>query len=431
VDSKLPPSTSPLAGKRVIVAGAGIAGLAFVIALRNRWNDSLGAFPTIIQYEREDGKLDLSREGYSVSIRRGGEAPGVQALRQMNIFDDVLNISVRRNEQEHGYIGLWTLDWHMMLKTRDKHHEGGSIPGIRVARARLRRLLQKVVMEHGQIEWGVACTGASTEPDGRIRVRTSDGREEVCDLLIGADGAWSRLRTCIRPADKLNFAGAVSISAVSRFSEPLPEAVRHNWGIIPGGEGTALFAAPLDERSANWSLSYIAETPRMEYRQPLPAELNAQLLQEARTRGPMFKQPFQTLMEHSDVATLMVFNAMDKKGFPHGPANGVPDGIVFIGDSNHAVSPFAGDGANLALNDGYDLANCLCTYRSVPEAVQAYDKRALKRASSSLGFSHELIAIAHSRGWRWNLYQTAFSLLGMVLPLWYKCKDLLYSKNRS
>ncbi|ODQ70252.1 hypothetical protein LIPSTDRAFT_107393 [Lipomyces starkeyi NRRL Y-11557] len=50
---------------------------------------------------------------------------------------------------------------------------------------------------------------------------------------------------------------------------------------------------------------------------------------------------------------------MDKEAFPHTGGNQNHVSVVFIGDSNHAVSPSAGNGANMALKDGWSLQSNL------------------------------------------------------------------------
>ncbi|KAH8589404.1 hypothetical protein B0O99DRAFT_725323 [Bisporella sp. PMI_857] len=70
-------------------------------------------------------------------------------------------------------------------------------------------------------------------------------------------------------------------------------------------------------------------------------------------------EPFQSIVHAIDVSTLAVIDAMDKKPFSH--TRSLQDkGVIFIGDANHAVSPFAGSGANMALVDGWNLAEQFC-----------------------------------------------------------------------
>jgi 2-polyprenyl-6-methoxyphenol hydroxylase-like FAD-dependent oxidoreductase len=416
----------PLAGKRIVVAGAGPAGLAFAISLRSMWKEeTMGISPEVIHYERDERLPHPSREGYSISIRCDKSCAGVQTLNDMKIYNALRAVSVIRDGNERGYHGYWSLDWRRLVRVREKPSSESTVR-MRIGRIKLRRILLDAASKYGQINWGVGCTGVLPNADGSTAVTLSTGKTVECDFLVVADGANSKLRACIRPHDKLNFAGPVSISAISRFSGRPPDPTSQDWGIVPSGQGVALFAAPMDENSANWSLSYMSDAPRQELRQPLPKNVNNELLSEARRSGAVFREPFHTLVQNTDLATLMVFNAMDKDPFLHGAANGVPDGIVFIGDSNHAVSPFAANGANLALLDGYDLAECLCSHATIEEAIQVYDRRSLPRAARSLRNSHVSIAIVHSKGLMWAFYHSCLLLMGSVMSIWYFCKDWSY-----
>lgn len=412
----LPPST--LAGKKILIAGAGIAGLAFNLSLRKIWKEDLGKFPEVIHYEREAEQPEVGRDGYSIGISSGKSSAGLQVLQKLKVLNTLLDISIARTGNERYFFGLWSLDWRRLARLRDKARENLPISAMRIARSKIRNVLLEAATEQGQITWGVACTEILPPLDARIRVQLSNGEMDCCDFLVVADGANSTLRASIRPDDKLNFAGPVSISAVSHFPGQIPEPVNREWGIVPSGQGAALFISPMDKQSVNWSLSYIAEAPCEQLRQPLPAKLNAQLLQEAKERGAIFKEPFPTLLERSDAVTIMVLNAMDKKPFAHGAATGLPKGIAFIGDSNHAVSPFSGNGANLALMDGYDLAECLCAYQTVETAVEVYDKRSIPRASASIRTSHFCIALVHSSGLLWIVYHTLLLISGGILSIW-------------
>lgn len=409
--------------KKIIVAGAGVSGLSFVVSLGAFWTERNGEFPEIWIYDREHGHLDASREGYSMSISSHEPCGGIQVLRDLNLLDELRAVSIPRKGRTKGFHGLWTLDWRRVVPLRHRSPTGLPTSCMRTTRANLRRVLLKAASQYADIVWSVSCTEAKSMEDGRIRVSLSDGTCETCDWIICADGANSKLRTCVRPNDKLHFAGAVSIAATSRFPGPPPKPVDEDWGIVMSGQGVALFASPMTDKSASWAVSYIADEPRKELRPPESTSDSKELLREARERGSMFKEPFRTLLEHTDEKTFMVFNAMDKMPFAHGPSHGVPQGIVFIGDSNHAVSPFTGNGANLALRDGYDLAKCFCKYGFTSQAVETYDGCSMSRASSSIRKSHLSIAVVHSSGISWIFCQLALRVLGWVMSFWQLCMD--------
>ena len=68
-------------------------------------------------------------------------------------------------------------------------------------------------------------------------------------------------------------------------------------------------------------------------------------------------------------------------------------------DGNSSDSPFGGNGANMALRDGWSLAESLCNSSSVASAVDSFDKESIPRCKSTLKKSHIVIRMAHSTGW--------------------------------
>jgi 2-polyprenyl-6-methoxyphenol hydroxylase-like FAD-dependent oxidoreductase len=278
------------------------------------------------------------------------------------------------------------------------------VANIRIARYLLRRTLTEALSSQDTLHWATACTGAIQLPSGQVEVQLSNGQLQVCDFLVAADGANSRLRRALRPDDNLHFAGAVCITGNARFPDGVPKPVTMDWGLVLGGGGTSLFASPIDQQSAIWSVGYLAAEQRKTMKQPIPKDQIPDLLQESLDRGKCFTEPFETLVRATDPSTLMIFNAMDKQPFPHTEANRNNMPVIFIGDSNHAMSPFAGNGANMALMDGLDLAEHICTSTSLDSALAKYDSSSMTRSKSAIRMSHWVISLAHARGWMLTFY---------------------------
>jgi 2-polyprenyl-6-methoxyphenol hydroxylase-like FAD-dependent oxidoreductase len=395
------------------VAGAGIAGLSFAIAFRQKWPSSETP-PTIIFYERDAEKGGVERDGYSLSIRSDGASGGMQALQELGVLEEMLRISITGIQGDRGSFCLWDTNWTEILKFKQRTPAGLPVSSMRIARYLLRWTLMEALSPQDTIHWATTCTGAIQLPGGQVEVQLSNGQTQVCDFLIAADGASSTLRCALRPEDNLCFAGAVMISGNARLPDGVPEPTTANWGLVLGGGGTGLFASPIDEHSAVWGLSYLAAEPRSTMKQPIPKEQADDVLQEVLDRGKLFAEPFQSLVQATDYSTLMVFNAMDKQPFPHTDANRKHMPVIFIGDSNHAMSGFAGNGANMALMDGLELADHICKSESLESALAGYDPPSMTRSKSAIRISHWVIAMAHAQGWKLKLYRlllTFFSLL--------------------
>ena len=401
-----------LSGKRIAIAGAGLAGPAFAVGLRKQWPSTCPP-PTLVLYERDTHDNAVGRQGYSLSLR--SDSPGgLQALQKLGLLDATLAASVVAGDETHeaGFC-LWDRDLQDILKIRTKPPPGLSVSGARIARNKLRTVMVDGVKEAGsEIIWGVGATGISRREDGRLELQLSNGETDVCDLVVAADGGNSKIRNQLRPDDVLEFRNISCLGAIARLDGPIPKPVDINHGMVVSGTGTGLFFSPVDEHSALWNLSLRTDSPRVVKKPPLSAEDTEALLAEARTYLPKFTPLLAKMIDASDPATLMVFNAQDKAPFRHTDPD-YPD-VLYLGDANHAVTPFAGNGANMALADGWDMARLLCASSSLQGAIKEYDDLAVPRSTKVWKQSHFNMSVAHATGWRSTLYITLFRVVAFL-----------------
>lgn len=248
------------------------------------------------------------------------------------------------------------MNTHFPMRILDKHatvlmDEGGSERGRpEVDRGRLRDLLLDS-LPAGTVRWGAKAVETRTLADGRHEVVLADGRTFTADLLIGADGAWSKVRHLLSDAQP-TYTG---ISAVE--GDLLDADARHPDAakVVGGGMLFALSDGKgfLAHRESDGSLHIYATVSA--------ASLRALI---ADTDGPLVPRP---------IVALPVGHAWER----------VP-GVTLLGDAAHVMSPFAGEGANNAMQDGAELARALISHAGDTErALAVYEQAMFPRAAAA------------------------------------------------
>ncbi|KAJ3496246.1 hypothetical protein NLG97_g2793 [Lecanicillium saksenae] len=398
------PPSHFLSGKSIFVIGAGLSGAAFVASLRSTWTHAL-PFPNITVFDR-DAKCEFERRGgYSLSLVGNDPSGGLIPLKKMGILDSVLRRSIAGVGGD-GIFKLWSSEWKELAGHRRSPLEGMPTSSVRISRSEIRRILLAAAQldQDGAVQWNTRCHSVSKLPTGRMLVETARGGENVsrsmeCDLVIVAEGANSRIRAHLRPNDTLEYTGAVMRTGVSRFPHALPEQIGRNWGFILSGTGVSCFVSPVGESDLQWAVGHFED--RISTESP-DAHHAKQAIRRASELGSHIAEPFKTIISQTDPETVMCINAHDKLPFRHSGIESMP--VVFIGDSNHALSPFAGYGANLGLSDAWDLAEQLVKNTSLRDAVEGYDNISFPRASRVVIGARKRLRAGHSTGLRYLLF---------------------------
>ena len=407
-----------LAGKTILVSGAGIAGLAFAVALAQQFSEvSSTSKPKVIIFERDSYEERVGREGYTLSIRTEYNAGGGQILDRLGLYEQVRAVSVnaKGGTEEAGGFNVWSPDFYPFVRMATAPVGPNKLLGMRIRRNALQKVLAQAASDSGaEIRWETAVLNAERREDSLIKVSLGDGSVVQGDILIAADGSRSKLGSLLRPNHELDYAGVYLWSGISKYPQPeaVPKPVNRDWGVVVGTkDGVGGFFSPVDSTSALWCLSRRSSSSMEPLRHPVPQDLLDDLMKESAHLAEDFAPVVKNMIAATDPSSVMLFNAMDRKPFSHSTSTDGP--VIYIGDANHAVSPFAGAGANLALIDAWDLAADLKVASSLEEAIVAYDKAAIPRATSILKMSRWTIDFVHATGIKLLLYKLVFRVLGI------------------
>ncbi|MBS2553189.1 FAD-dependent monooxygenase [Catenulispora sp. NL8] len=231
-----------------------------------------------------------------------------------------------------------------------------------VGRGDLHRVLRDRAIEAGvRFEYGKRLTGATEQADG-VQARFADGAGATADVLIGADGVRSTVRTLIDPnAPSADYTGLLSFQG---YVDPAAD-LDCEPGLMVFAFGKRAYY--LYGRLADGRLTWGANLPSKTYMslteaRAVPAEQWLRKLRDTYRDD----HPGGLFAERTTAETLDITGAIHiMPPVPHWHSAR----MVLVGDAVHAPSNSTGQGASLAIESALQLARCL---RDVPESAEAF-----------------------------------------------------------
>ncbi len=331
----------------ILIIGGGFSGMSAAISLRRD-----GHLVDLVE-------IDAGWRSYGAGISLGGAT--LRAFRTLGILDQFL---AQGNASDGVDIHMATGQKVASLAT--PRIAGPEVPG---GGAIMRPVLAKILADATRASGTtvhLGCSFSAIEQDAEgVEVAFTDGRRIRYDLVIGADGLYSKVREAVFPdAPKPRYVG----QAVWRAVLPRPPEIRNAtmWlgpkikvGVNPvSKEQMYMFVTEDRAVNAHVEQAQFASILR-ELLAPFPTPLLQQLREQLQAQG-----------------TQIVFRPLESLLLPQPWHQGR---VVLIGDAVHATTPHLASGACIGVEDAIVLAQELGAHADVASAITAFEARRWER----------------------------------------------------
>ena len=352
----------------VTIIGAGLGGLTLARVLH------VHGIPATI-YEAEPSE-QARTQGGQLDIH---EDDGQAALAAAGLTDEFRAII------HQGGAASRALDQHGKVLLDEPDDGANGRP--EVLRGDLRRILLDSLPDR-TIQWGRKVTGVRPLGGGRHELTFADGSTATTALLVGADGAWSKIRPLLSDATP-EYVGTTFIetylyqaderhpATAEAVGDGAMYALTPGKGIVAHREaGNILHTYVELNRSAEW----IAD---IDFTDPTAAI--ARIAAEFDGWAP----ELTALITDGETAPVprMIHT------LPNGHRWDRVPGVTLLGDAAHLMPP-SGDGANLAMFDGAELGRAIAAHPDDTEAaLTAYEEALFPRSESFAVEAHLVLEL--------------------------------------
>ncbi|NTX21300.1 FAD-dependent oxidoreductase [Burkholderia cepacia] len=324
--------------KRVLVVGAGIAGCGVAIALRDR-----GIDVTLVE------KQDQWRFQSSGIFVYGN---GLESLCAVGVLPEIIDAGFVIEDGKNLYFDH---EGTSIAETQYPSPQQGVPAILGIKRAEMHRVLANRLIEQC-VEIRLSTVLRSIEnTDTHVCVTFSDGSSDTFDLVIGADGIRSQVRTLIFGSIEPRYSGFGVWRSVHERPRDLTKK------IMQMGVGKRLGILPISDDKL-YMFGTVREPENPWYEKDSWASV-------MRSKFEEFSGPARRFLDELSEQSEVLYTAVEEIALPLPWHRGR---TIVIGDAAHASTPFMGQGGAMAVTDAVLLAERISTCSDIEATLSAF-----------------------------------------------------------
>ncbi len=358
---------------QVMIIGAGTGGLCLAQGL-------LAAGIEVRVFERDRTPTDRL-QGYRLTISATGNRALHSCLPKTN-FERFVAASAKPNTA----VNFMDHRLHRLLSIPIPPADPDAMESVRpVSRIALRQILLNGLSD--VVSFDRTFVSFEDAPGDRITAHFADGSKASGDVLIGADGAGSRVRGQLLPQAQRIDTGIVAISGRFALDEAArretPLAVFQGPTLLMGPPGRFMFASAVEyprgkpsayDRDEYVMWGFSAWRACLDLPGPIESLPNETARKLVLAQMTDWHPSLRRLVERADTSSMSCF-AVKSAGMVD---PWVTRTVTLLGDSLHNMTPFRGMGANTALRDAAALRQALVAVsrgeQELVPALAAYER---------------------------------------------------------